>query len=221
MYPRMIFAILLFCVSASSARAETLTSAARPELEVGESWTFQSVDQKTHEVAQQIITITGKNSSDYSIDVQSHGYMGPVPQALSFDLGRKHAVGGEETNSNWLSFPMTVGGRPWKAHELWELPNGEKGWDDITYRVVRIENVTVSAGTFDAFVVEGKGWWTNTTEHNSGQIELTIWYAPLVKEIIRMERSNLSRYGSRTYMSELTAYRTVASIGKVSINKGK
>jgi Protein of unknown function (DUF3108) len=51
-----------------------------------------------------------------------------------------------------------------------------------TYRVVRRENLTVNAGTFDTFVVE----WTAKTASPGRDQEVTLWYAPELGSFIKI-----------------------------------
>jgi hypothetical protein len=54
-------------------------------------------------------------------------------------------------------------------------------WQE-TYRVVRRENLTVNAGTFDTFVVE----WTAKTARPGRDQEVTLWYAPELGSFIKI-----------------------------------
>ena len=54
--------------------------------------------------------------------------------------------------------------------------------------VVAYEKIKVPAGEFDAFKIEAKGFWNNQTTPRSGKMQITNWYAPAAKAIIKSER---------------------------------
>jgi Protein of unknown function (DUF3108) len=54
-------------------------------------------------------------------------------------------------------------------------------WQE-TYRVVRRENLTVNASTFDTFVVE----WTARASRPGNDQQVTLWYAPELGSFIKI-----------------------------------
>ena len=100
---------------------------------------------------------------------------------LTHDLGvcRQAQCGGP------FSFPISVG----KRHS-YRLPFGVDGYEIPKCEVAAVEQVTVQAGTFEAFRVECSGnWLTQGTEGLDkvwqGRTNSTYWYAPAVNAPVR------------------------------------
>ncbi len=97
------------------------------------------------------------------------------------------------------SSPLWVG-KTWVARfGLWNYELGMR-WPDLTisWKVVAYEDVTVPAGTFKAFKLEGSNLW----------VRITKWYAPeeklIVKSVLERLRNNYLGPGGET--SELLEY---------------
>jgi hypothetical protein len=75
--------------------------------------------------------------------------------------------------------------------------------------IVRREKVSVPAGTFDAFRIEGRGWNTSAGKH----LEMTLWLVPGLNFPVRHERLNRNRKGrlKETERHELVSLRQQAS----------
>jgi hypothetical protein len=86
---------------------------------------------------------------------------------------------------------------------------------DVSYdfKVVTRENITVPAGTFDAFRIEGQGW----TQSNNGSVSINLqsryWVAPGTPRYIVFETMNRNSRGSivASERQELESYTRVAS----------
>ena len=68
-------------------------------------------------------------------------------------------------------------GRRWSSRFYVSPPRGPRGIVELEFRIVKREPVTVPAGTFNAFLVEAKGWATGTSPVPI-QITTSLWYAP-------------------------------------------
>ena len=96
-------------------------------------------------------------------------------------------------------------GKKWTTRYRFTRPDGEKRDVEVDFKVVAKEAVTVPAGTFDAYKVEGQGF--NYT--NSIRLVYTYWIAPdkvrrpIVFEVV--ERAQGGRYLT-TNREELVAY---------------
>lgn len=67
-------------------------------------------------------------------------------------------------------------GRRWSTRFHVTYPKGGTGVVDLDFRITAREPLTVSAGTFDAYRVEGSGWARG--DKVNAQWELKRWYAP-------------------------------------------
>ena len=100
-------------------------------------------------------------------------------------------------------------GRRWTTRFRLTIPQRGTGEVNIDMHVAARESITVAAGTFDAFRIEGSGWstgpWGNT------QVLRKVWYAPgRVRRWIASEDLRKAAGGMRVIASEreeLVAYR--------------
>lgn len=76
-------------------------------------------------------------------------------------------------------------GKRWSSRHRFVAASGNNYSTEYDFKVTARESVTVPAGTFDAFRVEGHGW----TRGEAGAIQLTMryWVAPRVRRYIALE----------------------------------
>jgi hypothetical protein len=92
-------------------------------------------------------------------------------------------------------------GRKWGTRYSVVLANGKPDIVELDFRVVTREDVTVPAGTFDCFRVEGEGWRLGTSGVPPQSIKTTYWVAPQrVARFVAME--TWWRIGSRITRSD-------------------
>lgn len=79
-------------------------------------------------------------------------------------------------------------GKKWSTRYTINLANGKADEVELDFRVVTRENVSVPAGSFDCFRVEGQGWRLGLTGVPSQSIKVTYWIAPeKVARIVAIE----------------------------------
>ncbi len=174
--------VLLLAVGVS-AGADVPQSVSLPTWAVGDMWVYQLPD-----VNVVTWTVIGADADGYTATTSR----GTPLQALTVKIPRNldwttlTATDGSriQRDQGSLRFPMTVGSS-WPATHPSVL---DTVWQD-TYTVTAYEKVTVPAGTFDAFRIEG-------TESNlskgqarsvvSGTGHFTVWYASEVKWHIKI-----------------------------------
>lgn len=94
---------------------------------------------------------------------------------------------GGETEIPQQHFPEELQvGKKWQAGWLSVHPKRGKEIFDMNFRVTKFESVTAPAGTFRAFVVEGKGWING--QGPSRRLELRRWVVPGLNFYVRAER---------------------------------
>lgn len=196
--------------------AEVTFPVKRPVLSAGDTFTFQKKDLTNDSVlGNQIVTITGRSESGYSLTVDKNLDFNTTPmEELSPDLGWRGKIDGKPSDAKWLDFPL-VQGKTWKSHALWKNPIGAIGDEDIDYTVAGVETITVPAGTFEAVKVHGTGWWQMTGMSVQGGVGrpsakgqtqmMDVWYSPQAKAIIKIEYSKTVPSGVRHEAYELTA----------------
>jgi len=97
-------------------------------------------------------------------------------------------------------------GKRWSSRHRYVAATGSNFSTEYELKVVAREKVTVPAGTFDAFRVEGNGW----TRGETGAVQLTMhyWVAPGVRRFIAMENMHRQSRGKvlRNHRLELLEY---------------
>ena len=179
-------------------------AADKPELKVGDRWEF----------SQTVETVPGEEKTETwsrrVAEIQPNGQMQVATgkgEMLTFDamLNRIDPRGPEYSVTSY-KFPMKIG-TEWS----YSARTGEGGMLERrgTYKVVAYEPVTVPAGTFDCFRVEGQ--WENSTKSYTGRAREQYWYCPAIKFIAKSSfqfdqnwRDRPSK--SETRQSELTKF---------------
>jgi len=72
----------------------------------------------------------------------------------------------------------------WVNHEL-----NCNGVEESTAKVVSYEKVRVPAGEFDAFKLNWEGNWVDNSCGGSGKTDMTYWYAPAARVVVKSDRS--------------------------------
>jgi len=189
-----ILAIVVTVVIGSAMHAQAQTAEA-PVWKVGYKWTFHSVSglPPVDSIWQREVveTLPGGHFS------------------LQMETGRK-LVFDAETNSldprgaeySWkrFSFPLYVGKR-WKHDRKLD----DFGHETASWNIKAHESVTVPAGTFDCFRVDGVVWQTRgyamyspTTSHE----DVTYWYCPEIKWAAKWKSRRRASPGSADIASE-------------------
>lgn len=86
-----------------------------------------------------------------------------------------------DPHAGFLSFPLYVG-KTW-SHSYMNREMSGNVLRRTSYRASAFEQVTVKAGTFQAFRIEG----TDQRSDRRYPIRVTLWYAPEVKVIVKFE----------------------------------
>jgi uncharacterized caspase-like protein/uncharacterized membrane protein YgcG len=157
---------------------------------VGDRYTYRRTDllgvEAPHEAVHTVGEITG-DEVRYS--------NGHVSDLLGNVLRR---AGGRIYSPNQLEPLEYVVGKQWVTQYRITTPKGGTGRNEMELRIVAREPVTVPAGTFNAFRIEGRGVF----EEESGRVEvtkLTKWAAPerLRREVAMEETRESSSGGGR------------------------
>jgi hypothetical protein len=172
----------------SSAEIQGLTIADRPTLTPGDTWTIRYSDGTK---AKRKFLREEKGILVFEVSQTSPGGdVSPGFLHLNRDLATVRMLdtsGAElqrfEPNSLGLQFPLAMG-REWQG----KCQRFDEGRDAGTfvgiYRVVRMESVTVPAGTFQTFRVEGQ---TYEVKAPGRRWRFVHWYAPEVRMEVRLQ----------------------------------
>lgn len=120
--------------------------------------------------------------------------------------GRRH-----EPSLPRFIFPMTPGAQKKGSYRIVGDKKYPEWTEEYTMRVVGLEQVTVAAGTFDAFKVEVTGTYRQKRQDGqsgTGAFKVVRWYAPAVKREVLRENESATWSGAveRRTRQELTAY---------------
>jgi hypothetical protein len=177
-------ALVLGLCAFSVCVAQALEPAARPEYQVGDRWSYRNVAGAVH--TQQVLGIDAD-----AITVA----IGNGRARVTRDFNFPRTYDGKTTLDERLTFPLQLG-KEWSSSFEWKAGN-VIGKTDMTRRVVAYERIRVDAGEFDAFRIEGKGFWKDLTTitsfpaHSSGPRTERYWYAPAARRIVKFEGQNL------------------------------
>lgn len=175
--------------------------AEKPTLKTGDQWIFAQTTDSTKESAwsRKISAV----ASDGAVDVE----VGP-DKTQQFDASWNLIDSrGPDYSRTPFKFPLRVG-------EAWSFTTkvGSSVVMDQRndYKVVAYEPVTVPAGTFDCFKIEGKSEASYKTSYFYSMVE-TYWYCPKVNYAAKIRRETTVRSrdtGSSTEKTEslLTSY---------------
>lgn len=118
-------------------------------------------------------------------DSEVRGTEGNGPFAMTPDLmvmrTRGTWVRGEP---RMFSFPLFVGKR-WDFAYSFGSQDVDRGHQRYAVEVLGVETVTVPAGTFKALKLRGVGAWFNLRAGAEGSGTFTVWYAPVVKNLVK------------------------------------
>lgn len=136
------------------------TVAARTDYRVGDSYEYRVTDLHTRitRIAVDVVTAVSEIEVIYN-----------EGRLVTDPLGNSHSRGGGVGVNNRYPAEYAVG-RKWSARFR---SGNSTAFVEYKYAVVGRESITVPAGTFDAFKVEGTGFNTNGT-----RLEVAYWIAP-------------------------------------------
>lgn len=173
-----VFLLAMLMLVSLSAHSQT---AERPIWKVGYKWAFHSVAGLP------------PTESDWTREVSDASKDGKfvvrtgTGQLLTFD-GETNSLDARGPSYSWkrFDFPLTVGKKWTHNREIGSPP--DNGHETATWEVKAYEKVTVPAGTFDCFRIEGVVWQTQPSSiytPRQGHQEATNWYCPEVKWVAK------------------------------------
>jgi len=172
----------------------------RPEVKVGDSWTYQEKDVWT-KLVRPPYTLAVEDVGPLTIKVQRTNQDGRhFPWVYTRDWNVHAWPGPRWVEPYWPSYswPLQVG-KTWSGKASWPGPASMTGTWKATFdsKVVGVEKITVPAGTFDVIRIESKGRYSTNAHSGSwngwgGEILETIWYAPTVRRAVKFTYTDTS-----------------------------
>lgn len=178
--------------SKGSARVDT-------RFKVGESWSYREIDLFTK---LELRTFTNRVSEITDTEVRFNG--GVLVTDL-FGNFIKRPPGWQYTGAQFFIQEYAVGKR-WSTRFRAVTPHGFSSDMEFDFRVVGREQITVPAGTFEAFRVEGNGW--GRAPRGTVKLQTVYWISADVKRVLASEtkRSHTNGKVLNNERLELTAY---------------
>ncbi len=172
-------------------------SSEQPDVHVGDRWAWQHTNGLVNEMdrtqIEDVIEITDK---EIKTRVRVKGQPGSAVAVYSRDWSPIDIVSARYAPLlKELDFPLQVG-KKWNAEaDKMLFSNGKHGKFFLKAEVAALENITVPAGSFDAYRVNLSIEAAGTDEEaNIGHTTEAIWYAPSVKRYVKLE-STFARDG--------------------------
>lgn len=167
---------------------------------IGESWSYREIDLYTNLELRRFrnivteITDTEIIFNNGILVTDLFGNLAKTPQGWRY------------TGAQFFIPDYSVG-KKWSTRFKVILPNGGVNETDYEFKVVALESITVPAGTFDAFRVEGQGW-TRIGTGGSVFLRNNYWISSRVKRVVVNEimRKHSSGKVLNNERQELTAY---------------
>ncbi|WP_206956335.1 hypothetical protein [Trinickia acidisoli] len=181
-----------------------------PDVKVGDHWEYQSKGLFDNERRTEYsLTVTAVDADHITLkrrDVESGRTKTLERERDWSDVSTPGHMAGR-----YLSFPLTPG-KSWDTDQDVTNSVGNRVKWSTRMTVEGVERITVPAGTFDAIKVRGFGNWhilstARSDAHSS--LEMTLWYVPAIKQIVRHELIVYPSTRSTVYngwTEELTAY---------------
>jgi hypothetical protein len=105
-------------------------------------------------------------------------------------MGNVMKSGNQDFEAPVQLFPAELRvGKKWRAAARGMI-NGQSDGFYYDFKITRRETITVPAGTFDTFVMEGQGF-----SERGGQITTVLWVVPGLNAVVQRERINRNRMG--------------------------
>lgn len=198
---RTFFAAVACSLMGASVMAQSVDSP--PPMETGDKWTFRFTNmgdkREPYIYTNEVKAVDGTSTWMYGESKQPNArnpkYVNryeaksvEVIEVFEFDPASPNGAGkrlaDRQSNDRLLQFPLSVG-TTYSVKQKWDNGNG---FTDYKAEVQAFEKVKVEAGEFDAFRIKYSGFWNSTRPQTySGRAEMTRWYSPSAKTVIKAE----------------------------------
>jgi hypothetical protein len=152
-------------------------------MKLGDSYVYRQIDLYSKQETQFSLRVTKIN--DTSVEFNDGHFITDLLGNVRIDSN-----GNRYGERQFFANDYTVG-KEWKTRYGRTSPSGETDTFELAFRVVARENITIAAGTFDAFRVQGEGWKID----NGGRRTVTYWIAP--DKVPRYLAMEFARYGKK------------------------
>lgn len=179
---RALAALLLLVPVLGSAQVP------RPEVKVGESWTYRRMDYDANEprglytmrvvFAQrgviQMVSTYGRKEGEVDTTYTADWNAVTVPNRVF------------NPHTGWFKFPLQVGDTYKASYDVILPKKDASSRQEREVKVVGWEEVAVPAGKFRALKIVSEGRYSRTDVFGSGTSRNVIWYVPEVKRWVKI-----------------------------------
>lgn len=192
MSKRLLIVILLVVALSRIVAADT-GAIERPEVKVGDTWTYRTMDGFTS-----LPTGTGVlevvavgNQTEIALRSSSGKFTRLVETPDTNTVERVPSRGNAvrySPHSGRMAFPLYVG-KGWTVRNSFTVGEAKSGTETLDGKVVGWEEVVVPAGTFTTLRVVWTGYYSSTEgpRTGTGVLNITLWYAPEVKRAVKSD----------------------------------
>lgn len=167
-----------------------------PIFKVGDRWKLEQKDKRTgvkeSDLARQITAVSATQIEA----IENDGKLIMTPELAVIESPTITITGEAKT----LSFPLELSKKWDYKYSFKNKVSGNAVRWQLDANVVTYEKVKVPAGEFDAFKIQYKGYWNNETTTRNGRLQITNWYAPSARAIVKTEYDD----GFNNWIRELT-----------------
>lgn len=201
---------------AETSLAQERPTVERPDLKVGDSWTYQQINN-WRGIVQDKYTLEVSAISGTEIHLTRKSEMSGAVATVTAtpDLNTIRGISSSGAviqftpDTGAFAFPLRVG-KTWKAKA--DFATGDLiGSYALTTKVVGWETVKVQAGEFTTLKITQDGYYKSTegTQSGSGKMQETFWYAPAVESVVKFmyEDTNWAGQLHNRFGTELLAYK--------------
>jgi hypothetical protein len=185
----MVYGLAGFLCLATPALAQTVE---RPDLQVGDQWSWQHTNAMVNEEDwTKIEDVVSVNDKEIRTRVRKKGTPGNVIATYTADLNPID-TGNEryQPNLTRFVFPFQPGKKWSGTFDKMLFASGKHGKFFVKGEITGPEKITVPAGDFNAYKIKLTYDATATDESAmEGKTVETYWYAPEVKNFVRLESS--------------------------------
>lgn len=188
----------------------------RPDVKIGDSWTYQKIDNWTNiKTMEYVVEVSAVSDMEIRLTAKHRksGVVATITETLDLNMLTRESSGGASDryipNDGSYTFPFAVG-KTWDAKTDYTRAN-RNGSYELTAKVVGWEQVKVPAGEFTAIKITKEGRYQSTSGGSSGtgRIKSTLWYVPEIKNAVKFsyEDSNWNGGLNSRDTTELLSYK--------------
>ncbi len=169
-----------------------------PTFKVGDRWKSEQRDRRTGlKESDWVRSITAVSATQIE-GLENDGKLVMTPE-LAVIESPTVIISGE---AKALSFPLEVGKKWDYKYSFRNKVSGVTARWQLESSVVAHEKVKVPAGEFDAFKIQARGFWNNESTGRNGRMQITHWYAPTARAIVKTEYED----GFNNWVREVTEF---------------